>query len=256
MGDGPLNKSHAARRSGQVSAGNNVRAPRLPFDSLRSLGARRKIMAESSRKKRTAAPKARKKTLTAAKKMVKKKAVLKKAVLPQQAAVSAFVPFELPQGYSDCHITLLVRDPYWIYSYWELPGWKLDELRSLMGRDEFSRAKNILRVYDVSRINFTGMNANKTFDIHISGGAKNWHVNIGEPNKSWCVDIGFLTADGKFYLAARSNIISTPRDSMSDEIDEEWMTIDWDKIYALSGGFGTGMSSGFTSSFMNEKRTR
>ena len=226
-------------------------------------------MAESSKKKRTATPKARKKSPVAVKKPARKRAASKKAVTVQPITENTFAPvehnktgdskfyvgpviqkimdnrgFELPQGYSDCRITLLVRDPYWIYSYWELPNWKLDEMRSLMGHDAFSRAKKILRVYDVSGVNFTGMNANKTFDIHLSGDAKNWYVNIGEPNRSWCIDIGFLTSDGKFYVAARSNIISTPRDGMSDEIDEEWMTIDWEKIYALSGGFGLGKSSG------------
>ena len=228
-------------------------------------------MAESSKKKRTAPSKARKKPLTSkAKKPARKRAATKKAaVTPSVISANMCAPaehnktgdskfyvgpviqkiiedrgFELPEGYSDCRITLLVRDPYWIYSYWELPNWKLDELKSLMGHDQFSRSKKILRVYEVSGINFTGMNANKTFDIHLSGDAKNWYVNIGEPNRSWCIDIGFLTADGKFYVAARSNIISTPRDSMSDEIDEEWITIDWEKIYALSGGFGLGKSSG------------
>lgn len=257
-------------------------------------------MAESSKKKRTAAPKGKRKPIAAVKKPARKRAVSKKTAVVPQAAENTFAPiehnksgdskfyvgpviqklidnrgFELPEGYSDCRITLLVRDPYWIYSYWELPGWKLDEMKSLIVHSEFSSAKKILRVYDVSGINFTGMNANKTFDIHLSGDAKNWYVNIGEPNRSWCIDIGFLTADGKFYVAARSNIISTPRDSMSEEVDEEWMTIDWDKIYALSGGFGLGkssgdikellkrrlheeLSSGFPSSFMkkNEEQNR
>ena len=30
---------------------------------------------------------------------------------------------------------------------------------------------------------------------------------------------------------------------MSDVIDEEWMIPDWDQMYALSGGFGIGLSS-------------
>jgi hypothetical protein len=28
--------------------------------------------------------------------------------------------FELPSGYGDNKILLLVRDPYWVYSYWEI----------------------------------------------------------------------------------------------------------------------------------------
>jgi len=58
------------------------------------------------------------------------------------------------------------------------------------------------------------------------------------------VDIGYLTPSGKFYVAARSNIVSKPKEAMSDIIDEEWVTIDWETMYALSGGFGMGRSSG------------
>jgi hypothetical protein len=58
------------------------------------------------------------------------------------------------------------------------------------------------------------------------------------------VDIGFLSPDGKFIAMARSNAVTTPRDGMSDIIDEEWMVVDFDRIYALSGGFGIGKSSG------------
>jgi len=152
--------------------------------------------------------------------------------------------YELPAGYGDVRITLMVRDPYWLHAYWEIADWKLDELRSMMGQDNFSRSKKILRVYDVTDINFTGVNANRSYDIDISHDARNWYINPGDPNRSYCVDLGFLDQRGKFYVAARSNIVSTPRDGMSDVIDEEWLTIDWERMYALSGGFGIGRSSG------------
>jgi len=152
--------------------------------------------------------------------------------------------FELPYGYNESRITVMVRDPHWIYTYWELPDWKIDELKALMGHDTFYRSKKILRIYDVTDINFTGMNANKSFDIGLSPDSRNWYINTGEPNRSFCIDLGFLTPEGKFYVAARSNVVSTPRDSMSEVIDEEWLTIDWERIYAMSGGFGIGRSSG------------
>ncbi|MCX5749136.1 MAG: DUF4912 domain-containing protein [Candidatus Saganbacteria bacterium] len=152
--------------------------------------------------------------------------------------------YELPAGYGDARITLMVRDPYWIHAYWELADWKLEELKSMMGHDNFSRSKKMLRVYDVTDIKFTGVNANKSYDIDVSHDARNWYINPGDPNRSYCVDIGFLDPHGKFFVAARSNVVSTPRDSMSDVIDEEWLTIDWERMYALSGGFGIGKSSG------------
>lgn len=152
--------------------------------------------------------------------------------------------YELPSDYGESRIVLMVRDPYWIHAYWDLPPSKKEELRSIVGSEIFNRSRKILRVYDVSDVNFTGLNAWKSFDINLGDEAKNWYINVGEPNRSWCVDIGYLTPSGRFLVAARSNVVSTPRDGMSDVVDEEWMTIDWEKMYALSGGFGLGKSSG------------
>jgi len=152
--------------------------------------------------------------------------------------------YELPQGYDDNRIVLMVRDPYWIYAYWEINHKKIDEIRSALG-GKFDGAHLILRVYDTQNWNF--------FDVHVSNLINNWYINAGRPNTAYCVDIGFLTNDGIFVVAARSNIVTTPREKMSELIDEEWMIPDWDKMYALSGGFKVGQGS-LELSEMMEKR--
>jgi len=143
-------------------------------------------------------------------------------------------PFEFPSGYGDNRIVLMVRDPYWLYAYWEISQSKVNEISSEL-RDKFNSASLILRIYDTSDWNF--------FDVNIHGRTGNWYINVGRPNTSFCVDIGYLTKDGYFICAARSNIVTTPRDRMSDVIDEEWMIPDWEMMYALSGGFGMGKGS-------------
>lgn len=235
-------------------------------------------MPESSKRKRTVAASSQTKRKTAAKKTNAKKksaraadkaqsipseieAVISKTVIeeskyfgsPAMQKISGERQFELPQGYGDNKIVLMVRDPYWLHAYWEMPAWKMDELRSLMGHESFAKAKKMLRVYDVTDIIFTGMNANKSYDIDLSSDARNWYLNPGEPNRSYCVDIGYMDPYGKFYVVARSNIVTSPRDSMSDVIDEEWMTIDWERMYALSGGFGIGRSSGEIKELINKR---
>jgi hypothetical protein len=57
------------------------------------------------------------------------------------------------------------------------------------------------------------------------------------------VDIGLLTQDGRFFTLARSNTITLPRASMSDVVDERWMNQEFEKMYALSGGFRVGAGS-------------
>ena len=128
----------------------------------------------------------------------------------------------------------MVRDPYWLYTYWELTQSKIDEIKGELG-DRFHSSILILRIYDAANWHF--------FDINVHGRTGNWYINVGRPNTSYCIDIGFLTPDGYFVCAARSNTVKTPRDNMSEVIDEEWMIPDWEMMYALSGGFGRGKGS-------------
>lgn len=128
-------------------------------------------------------------------------------------------PFEFPAGYGDNRIVLMVRDPHWLFVYWEVQG---------NGR--------WLRVYDTSNWKF--------HDIEIAAGAKNWYIHVPFCNRTYCVEIGYKTANGEFVALARSNFVTTPLDAMSDIIDEQWLIPDWDKLYSLSGGFGLGRSSG------------
>jgi len=83
-------------------------------------------------------------------------------------------------------------------------------------------------------------------DIDIHGGCNNWYIEVGNPPKSFRVDIGYLSRRGRFYVLARSNVVSTPRAGVSDIIDENWSDLDQkqaDRIYAMSGGFDPTASS-------------
>jgi len=160
-----------------------------------------------------------------------------KYFVPPQVAAPARKEFDFPRAYGDNKIVLIVRDPHWIYSYWEIRESKYEEVKNILGGD-FNRAKEILRVHDAT------LQPWKSFDITVSYGARNWYINVPEANRTYIVDIGFLAPDGRFIPMARSNAVTTPRDGMSDIIDEEWMIVDFERIYALSGGFGIGKSSG------------
>ena len=167
-----------------------------------------------------------------------------KRIRPQKAAQSAVITGELPSSYGENRIVLLVRDPYWVHVYWDVSRDALLGARAAL-KDEWFDAKSILRVHDVTGVDFNGSNSNSHFDIPIEGGATNWYINTRVPNRGYCVEIGLLSRTGKFALLARSNIAVTPRDAPSEVIDEKWMIPDWefDKVYALSGGFKVGSSS-------------
>ena len=153
--------------------------------------------------------------------------------------------FRFPSGYGDNKIILLVRDPWWLFSYWEVRKDKEGEVIRQIEKAGGSPEKSILRVYDVTDVNFNGKNANSLFDIELKGLASNWYINVGAPDRSWIVDIGVITKRGEFYVLARSNVVRTPRFGMSDQLDAEWMIPEdeyW-KMFGLSGGYGAGKAS-------------
>jgi hypothetical protein len=153
-------------------------------------------------------------------------------------------PQELPASYDEDRVVLLVRDPYWIHVYWDISRDTLLKAKAEL-KDEWFDAKSILRVYDITGVDFDGANANSHSDIEISGGASNWYVNTRIPNRTYCVEVGLLSRSGRFFMLARSNRATTPRDAPSEATDEQWMIPDWEfeKVYALSGGFSIGTGS-------------
>lgn len=152
--------------------------------------------------------------------------------------------YELPAGYGDNRIVVQVRDPYWMHSYWEISEDKMNSVRRDLGA-LLNNAKRILRVYDITNVLFDGSNSNKYFDIDINDYANSWYINPQEAGRNFCVDIGYLLADGRFIMLARSNCISMPVDGPSTITDEEWMIVeeDFNRLYGMSVGLGIGLSS-------------
>jgi hypothetical protein len=143
-------------------------------------------------------------------------------------------------------IYVLVRDPYWLYSYWEIQKDHQQRTLSSLG-GSWDQVKSVLRVYDVTD------SGNSPFvDIVLANLAEHWFINV-QPNRAYYVEIGLLHADGRFAVLARSNRVTTPRMGMSEVIDEQWMGLDFDMLYALSGGFQVGKSSEELTRMMEER---
>ncbi len=159
--------------------------------------------------------------------------------------LSAKTPKDLPQGYGKDRIVAMVRDPYWLHCYWELTRHAVQRAEAALGQ-EWHTSKPILRLLDVSSGETTSTSESILRDIPIHGGCSNWYIDVSSPPRSYRVDIGYLAPSGKFYVLARSNVVTTPRAGVSDVIDENWADIDQqqaDRIYAMSGGFDPTASS-------------
>jgi hypothetical protein len=156
-------------------------------------------------------------------------------------------PQELPDNYGDNQIYLLVRDPYWLYAYWEIQEeHQRHHLAKLGG--SWERVVSVLRVYDTTEEG----KSPAVSDIVLENMSKFWYINT-QPHHSYFAEIGLLHCDGRFICLARSNHVTTPRSGMSEIVDEQWMSVDFDKMYALSGGFQVGKSSAELRKLMEER---
>ena len=75
---------------------------------------------------------------------------------------------------------------------------------------------------DVSSEDTTSAAERHVRDIPIHGGVNNWYIDVLEPPRSYRIDIGYLSRRGKFYVLARSNVVTTPKAGVTDPLDENW----------------------------------
>ncbi|HAA90697.1 MAG: Uncharacterized protein XD63_1690 [Thermoanaerobacterales bacterium 50_218] len=138
-------------------------------------------------------------------------------------------PFDLPLTYGENKIIALVRDPYWIFAYWEVSE-----------TSKWEGSRPVLRLCE---------EGGSYQQIEINDYANNWYINTGRPNTTFWVELGRILPDGTYILIARSNLVTTPRDRVSEIVDEEWLLLAeqekelYEKIKAVSGPSSPGLIS-------------
>lgn len=150
---------------------------------------------------------------------------------------------ELPQRYGEDRLVLLVRDPWWAYAWWEVTDATLQTTREAAGPG----ARFLLRVYNISGVDWNGANHNSFFDVDVVDTAGNWFLELARPGDSFQAELGLLDDAGRFHGMVRSNGITLPPDRVSTVIDEEWMIPDeeWQRLFEAAGaGVTMGVGSG------------
>ncbi|MCX7017620.1 MAG: DUF4912 domain-containing protein [Candidatus Sumerlaeota bacterium] len=153
-----------------------------------------------------------------------------------RAAAPAPGEVDIPHEYGDTRIVLLVRDTEWVFAYWEIA----DTIRNEHGIPRSGHDKRIIvRMYKIDGRNWPEEAAHYFYDIEVGSHTNNWYIRVPEPDSQWCAELGMYDKDGNYVCIVRSNIVHTPRDSMSTETDTDWMEIEqtYQKLYGLSGGF-------------------
>jgi hypothetical protein len=143
---------------------------------------------------------------------------------PSPGAAVDREPGILPPTYGRDRIVFLPRDPWWAFTYWEItPTSRVRALRALGADGE--GASEVLRVYDVTFLTFTGDNAWLSVDVELPPGTDHRYLELGRPGASFCVEIGLRTRSGRFLPLARSNVITTPRSFPSPDTTARWVDL-------------------------------
>ncbi len=147
-------------------------------------------------------------------------------------------PEELPDGYGEDRLTLMVRDPYWAFAYWEVSEETRRALRAKIG-EQFDASRLLLRIF------VTGAGKDLPERLHmevdVTGPAMSWYLHLGRPDSTFHGRLGFLTPGGEFHQIVSSNAIRTPRDTFAEEVDSEWMVIEetYQRIFKMVGEVGS-----------------
>ncbi|MCL4408251.1 MAG: DUF4912 domain-containing protein [Thermotogae bacterium] len=122
----------------------------------------------------------------------------------------------LPVSYFKDKFCGLEVNPNWIHFYWDFSPKNLEIIKE--------HSNLVLRVYDVTYIEFNGINAHRTFEMEIDEKMKKYYVFVPQSGADYIAEIGYKE-NNRFVPLLRSNLVSTPPSSAKIAQMELWMDL-------------------------------
>ena len=134
-------------------------------------------------------------------------------------------------------LVLLVRDPYWLHLHWQIATRSVQRAKAAMSQS-WHTAKPTLRLFEVSEPGATRSETRMVREIEVHGGVNDWYLDVNDPPKTFCAELGYLATDGSFHRLARSNSVTTPATRGGNSFERHWEdeANQFDQVYAMSGG--------------------
>ncbi|MCK5736070.1 MAG: DUF4912 domain-containing protein [Spirochaetaceae bacterium] len=152
----------------------------------------------------------------------------------QELFVDFGVDAELPDRYLETRLVLMLRDPSWVYSYWDIEDRILNELEE---NSDFSGF--VLRVTELAAPDWGKDSFVDWFDIPIQFGDLRRYINLPSEDAFYGAEI-YAQLGEKESLIVRSNIVESSRDYVAPTTGKE--NDNQDQLIALSG-FSTDIGS-------------
>jgi hypothetical protein len=122
---------------------------------------------------------------------------------------------DLPKNYGDTKIALLVRDPFWIFAYWEISRPSVEDFQKIY-KLRWEHTKPAIKIVNITEKTF--------YFLYIDDAADNWHIEVGKPKTRFYVELGRVLPNYTFVPLCRSNTVTTPANSVSG-IEDEYYTL-------------------------------
>jgi glycosyltransferase involved in cell wall biosynthesis len=114
----------------------------------------------------------------------------------------------------ESHVGLAMVQPGQAFAYYRiLHEWVEQTEKSRNG--DWDGSRPVLRLYDVSFIEFDGFNAHRLLDVTLSGLAGEMFVTLPSAGTWQIAEVGFLLRNGEFLPAARSPVVPFAPDGPS-----------------------------------------
>ena len=143
-------------------------------------------------------------------------------------------------GHTKDRIVLMVPDPFWLHCYWELSLQSVQRAEAALGQD-WHGAKPIIRLFDVTSQDTTSTSETPVRDIVVHGGCSHWYIDVPQPPRTYRADIGYISKRGQFYVLARSNVVTPPKNGATESLEDNWAAdmdpAKADRVLAMSNGF-------------------
>ncbi|BBJ27858.1 DUF4912 domain-containing protein [Athalassotoga saccharophila] len=128
-------------------------------------------------------------------------------VVPKQSLPSTY--------YKDKFVGLEVNQN-WIHFYWDFSPQTYEIIKN--------HPHVVLRIYDVTYIEFNGTNAHRTFEMEIDEKMRKYYVYVPQPGADYLAEIGYRENE-RFIPILRSNLVSTPPSMPRMAQMELWMDL-------------------------------
>lgn len=150
---------------------------------------------------------------------------------------------ELPERYAETRLVLMLRDPSWVYCYWDIEDRILDELK-----ENSNYSGLILRVTELAAPDWGKDSYVDWFDIPIQFGDLRRYINLPSEDAFYGAEL-YAQLGEKESLLVRSNIVESSRDYIAPAYGK--VDTGQNELIELSGSstdIGSFPGSGYTES--------